>query len=204
MCRRLSKPLYVCREAYPDFDNFDFSDFEEFEVYDENAEEASVLEREREEAGNETKSDLKERKELDFNYSREGLELYKKSKDGQNGHREPQSVPGEEGFKEDFQFDFENSADFEKYHNERIENNDEKYNEIKDQVSSKLEERYQPQPNEEDYEEFEDFFTSFEPFGFDELPDGNADKHYQAGDDLDKLNLVTDMFVTDMKSPKKV
>ena len=186
----------------PDFDNFDFSDFEEFEVYDENAEEPSVVERETNEAGNATSFELKERKEMDFNYSREGLELYKKSRDGQNSHREPPATPGEQqGFKEDFKFDFENSADFEKYHKE---NNDEEYNEVKDQVSSRLEERFKPQANEEDYEEFEDFFTSFEPFGFDELPAGDLDKHYQAEDDLDKLNLVTDMFETDMKSPAKV
>ena len=196
----------------PDFENFDFSDFEEFEVYDENDEESELGERERAEVDNETNYDLKERKEMDFNYSREGLELYKQSKDGQSSHRDPLTAAdhgGEQqddrdGFKEDFQFDFENSADFEKYHNERREDNDEKYNEIKDKVNSQLEERYPPQTTEEDYEEFEDFFTSFEPFGFDELPPDDAEKRYQAENDLDKLNLVTDMFVTDMKSPKKV
>merc|ERR1719400_1084497 len=100
---------------------------------------------------------------MDFNYSREGLELYKQSKDGQDSHREPQTTSdqeqyGNEGFQEDFQFDFKNSPDFEKYHNERREKNDEKFSEIKDQLNSQLDEGYQPQTTEEDYEEFEDFF----------------------------------------------
>ena len=201
----------------PDFENFDFSDFEEFEVYDSNDNESTSIftndvkteinlqDTEKGKENPEQNYNLNEKSDMDFNYSREGLEMYKKTKHGQASHREAQGVQELQGNKNsaDFEFDYEDSNGFEEFQQER--NAQQKYMEEENELISRPGEGFKPELTNEDYEEFEDFFTSFEPFGFDELPPGSEKKLFEAEADLDKLNVITDMFdITDIKPQKKV
>ena len=238
----------------PDFENFDFSDFDEFEVYDSNDNASNIFtddvkteinlqerpEEVEEKNSVDKNSDLNDKKEMDFTYSREGLEMYKKAKVvHESPVRKPDTVRS--GDHQDFEFDYQDFSEYEEDGGERREMTQQRFNEEEEPSNSRPRERFNPElqsndedykrferfndelpsneeeygkfdrfndelpSKDEDYEKFEDFFTSFEPFGFEELPAGSDKELFEDQTDLDKLNVITDMFdTTNIKPQRKV
>jgi len=208
----------------PDFENFDFSDFEEFQVYDEEqAKNDSVIEQNLPEENNfQEKGDYSENENLtndaneersetemgdghdmDFNYSREALEMFKKrqqqeyleqndhsnDKETQNESSRGDSVQSDEKFDSNFVLESDKELQYSKTpyrpNNHKIipPNQDEfqMSQEILD-YEKNIGNRdpfdqfnYEPSPDD-DFAEFDKYFD-----GFDESMENNLDNNFREG-----------------------
>ena len=180
----------------PDFENFDFSDFEEFEVDGDpsvDVKNNSFHHQDSEQLLDNSSSGDQENPELDFDYNREGLEMYKK-------RQNLEQVSGENKYQRS---DKDNDEDH--------DDNETDSKETPSEIDPFRQFSYEPS-NDNDFEEFDKYFNDFgdndKVQKMKEFFTAEHDDYYTDLNEKEKslaLNVITEPFDTsDLKLNEKV